>query len=221
MENKYLYEVHPTRVIRIPGQPPLRHPKSMLLSKEEVMSYMDFGRVYRKPSKSIEAILVTGENLDKLHVEDSQIDFTGLTKVASEKTVVVAEQAIDNDTSADEYIEAEEEETVEKDVDEEPVVKNLEEEALSVDGNEDETTVDIEEEALPEVETAETDVVTEAKEYEPVVVNTAEAVPAVETIPAESVAHVVKSSNNTSFQMKNNGNGNYHKNNNHHKGNKK
>ena len=130
MENKFLYEVHPSRIIRIPGQPPLRHPKSMLLSKEEVMNYMDFGRVYRKPAKAIEAILVTGENLDSLHVEDSKIDFTGLTIVASEKKqeVIKEEKPVVDETVEDDT----NEETVESEAEEMDEVEEVISEPISL-----------------------------------------------------------------------------------------
>jgi len=226
MEAKYLYEVHPSRIIRRPGKPPLRHPASMLLTKEEVLNIMDYGRVYRKPAKSIEAILVTGDNINQLHVEDSLIDLSGLTRVASEKV---------KETPKKEFVAPDiteidmKEESVEED---EVHVKNSEEEALSVDGSEEETTVELKQEMLPEVKDTEA---SEERECDPTVVSesseedyTEEGVSIPENkevditvvkvedeskveVPAEAVVQKPQNKpNNVSFQS--NGQNNYHNN---------
>lgn len=64
-KKKYLYEIRPKRPIPVPGDIPIRTRRSILLTKEEVMMFMQYGAVYRK--YPTEDVLVTGENLDQLH----------------------------------------------------------------------------------------------------------------------------------------------------------
>jgi len=68
MDERFLYEVRPLRIICIPGQERSKKPFVALLTKQEVKTYMTYGPVYRKyadPNK--EMVRVTGENLDRLH----------------------------------------------------------------------------------------------------------------------------------------------------------
>ena len=72
MEERYLYEVHPVRPVKVNGRF-TRVPFSINLSKSEVREYMKFGGVFRRFGGG-GIVKVTGENLDSLHVPTQNAD---------------------------------------------------------------------------------------------------------------------------------------------------
>ena len=75
MDKRFLYEVRPARPIYIPGKIGGRKVFTALLTIEEVKTYMQYGPVYRKyadPNKGL--VLVTGENIYKLHRDINEVD---------------------------------------------------------------------------------------------------------------------------------------------------
>ena len=182
---KYLYEIHPTRIIRIPGRTPLRHPVSLMLTKEEVIEYMQYGRVYRKLPGVIEPVLVTGANIDMLHTDNKN-------EVTEEVEDITSDNTESFEAESEESSKIDESEIVEEDES-----KNLEEEVSYVDGNEDTTDVDVVEETLPEA----TEESTDEKVYDPEVAVAEDATVAED---AKEVNRVQVQSKNNSFQMNNN-----------------
>ena len=193
MDKKFLYEIRPVRIIRIPGRQPIRHACSMLLTKEEVLNYMEFGAVYRKPSNAIEPIRVTGENIDKLHVDNP--DVSNLSLVLGKHIENSEINGFDNSKPVTDNDEIPGDEKDEK-TSEENEIKNSVEEEYFVLGNNDETTVEVVEEPLPETK----DMDCEEKSYDPAIE---------ESQVVKETVDVEKKENHDQKQFSNNkGNGN-------------
>ena len=190
---KYLYEVHPTKIIRIAGKPPVRRAFSAFLTKDEVKSYMGNARVYRKYDTATPSVLVTLSNLDQLH--------TGEVVSDNDESPVEKVDIVDENPVLTDENKTEDESPVESDSNPEDESKNLEEEVSSVDGKEDETTVAIENEVLPEASN-------EEKECEPKVV---EETKPVQNENSNKPQNNHSSNNGTSFQVKGNNKNNHHK----------
>ena len=101
-EERYTYSVHPSKPIRnlVPGKN-INKPISMKLTKEEVMSAMTCGPVFRVfPGQS--PIRVTGSNLNSLHVpskaaknvakRESKGNSTDVAKVEQIQEVILPEE---------------------------------------------------------------------------------------------------------------------------------
>ena len=68
MSERFLYSVHPKRVIKnVPGANAIRTPKSLYLTKEDVRICLKGGSVYRRFANEARNEKVTISNVDRLH----------------------------------------------------------------------------------------------------------------------------------------------------------
>ena len=68
MEQRYLYSINPkTRIVNIPGIAVIRSPKSLSLSKDEVVKCLKVATVYRRFANENKIEKVTNLNIDRLH----------------------------------------------------------------------------------------------------------------------------------------------------------
>lgn len=163
-ETRFLYSVYPQRPIKgvLPNNRPICGPKSLSLTKEEVLICLKFGTVYRRFANENRNERVNLDNLDRLHNErfimekDFVVDSLGknsgtVVDTTPEKTPETkAEETKVEDTPVSEA------EVKEEAVEESTVVKD--EKAEDVDSTE--SAVEDEAEAVEEVkESAEPQVV--------------------------------------------------------------
>lgn len=159
MEERYLYEVHPVRPVKVNGRL-TRVPFSINLSKSEVMEYMKFGGVFRRFGAT-EIVKVTGENLDSLHVSKKDVDPAIIPKPQTEIHLDITHSS---DTTPTTKIEKEvvHEEAKEESVQEEKKPNILVPEPETVD-----TTEEVKEEEFPkEDESSSTSESTETDEID-------------------------------------------------------
>ena len=155
MSERFLYSVHPKRVIKnVPGVSVIRTPKSLYLNKEDVKICLKGGSVYRRFANEARNEKVTISNIDRLHNAkfmteeeykkflESEIDSKRGTvindkedepKVVEEVKEETTEEAVENSEEKVEEletVEVEEKSTVNEEVVEETteeVVENSEE----------------------------------------------------------------------------------------------
>lgn len=70
-ETRFLYSVYPQRPIKgiLPNNRPINGPRSLSLTKEEVLTCLKFGTVYRRFANEGKNERVTMSNIDRLHNE--------------------------------------------------------------------------------------------------------------------------------------------------------
>ena len=152
MSERFLYSVHPKRVIKnVPGVSVIRTPKSLYLNKEDVKICLKGGSVYRRFANEARNEKVTISNIDRLHNAkfmteeeykkflESEIDSKRGTvindkedepKVVEEETTEEVVENSEEKVEELETVEVEEESTVNDEVVEETteeVVENSEE----------------------------------------------------------------------------------------------
>lgn len=69
METTYLYSVHPRKIIKDLPIPPIRAPKSLYLTKEQVKVCLKSATVYRRFANEDKIVRVLISNVDRLHNE--------------------------------------------------------------------------------------------------------------------------------------------------------
>ena len=106
LENTFLYSVYPKRVIKeLPTTTPIRTPKSLYLTKDQVKICLKYGSVYRRFANEKRNEKVTILNVDRLHnatfmteeeydkFKDSLVsDKRGSVIVTGEETKMVEEE---------------------------------------------------------------------------------------------------------------------------------
>ena len=169
-ETRFLYSVYPQRPIKgvLPNNRPICGPKSLSLTKEEVLICLKFGSVYRRFANENRNERVNLENLDRLHNErfimekDFVVDSLGkdsgtvVDTVPDKTPEIKAEEKVVEETKVEDTPVSEAEVKEEEAVEEPTVVED--EKAEDVDSTE--SAVEDEAEAAEEVkESAEPQVV--------------------------------------------------------------
>lgn len=141
--NRYLYSVNPRKVIKdLPATRPIRAPRSLYLTKEQVLICMKSGSVYRRFANVGKIERVTLGNLDRLHqgVYMTEEEYNKRIKEkeqkAPEQEPVVTEPTVEKSPVVEQEEEiAVEVAPVEEVVQEEPVVtENIIDDGIAVDG---------------------------------------------------------------------------------------
>jgi len=148
-ETRFLYSVYPQRPIKgiLPNNRPINGPRSLSLTKEEVLTCLKFGTVYRRFANEGKNERVTMSNIDRLHNE----------RFIMEKDYIVDSLGKDSGTVVDTAPEKTPEETEEKETEETKVENTPDTEAV------DEVTED---EKAEDVDSAESVVEDEAEAVE-------------------------------------------------------
>jgi outer membrane biosynthesis protein TonB len=94
--DKYMYAVHPMRVVIIPDEPPFRNPKSIELTKDQVLAALPAAIVYRRFNADT-SVVVTPGNIDRLHnakfmTEEEYEEFKYNNKAGKGGTVIKEEK---------------------------------------------------------------------------------------------------------------------------------
>lgn len=141
MERVFLYSVCPKKVIKeLPTTIPIRSPKSLYLTKEQVEICLKYGSVYRRFANEQRNERVTILNIDRLHnekfmTEEQYKEYKQNLKDGQRGSVIVDEPKVEDPTPEIKEDKKEEvkveEEKVETVVTEDPVV---EEEKVEDDG---------------------------------------------------------------------------------------
>lgn len=139
MERVFLYSVCPKKVIKeLPTTIPIRSPKSLYLTKEQVKICLKYGSVYRRFANEQRNERVTIMNIDRLHnekfmTEEQYKEYEQSLKDGQRGSVIVDEPKVENPTPEvkKDKVEVKVEEKVEIVVTEDPVV---EEEKVEDDG---------------------------------------------------------------------------------------
>ena len=107
MEQTYLYEVRPHRIITgIHGVPYIRSPRSVYLTKEEVLICLQNGSVYRRFANLDKLERVTVTNVDRLHNENFIPEEEWKTECLKKAEAPVEEApVIDEPTKQEEVVE--------------------------------------------------------------------------------------------------------------------
>jgi len=125
--DKYMYAVHPMRVVVIPDEAPFRNPKSIELTKEQVLAALPAAIVYRRFNTDT-SVIVTPDNIDRLHnakfmTEAEFEDFKYQNKAGNGGTVIEEEKKEEAPEPEPVVEPTPVEEKVEEPVVEEPVVE--------------------------------------------------------------------------------------------------
>lgn len=136
MERVFLYSVCPKKVIKeLPTTIPIRSPKSLYLTKEQVKICLKYGSVYRRFANEQRNERVTIMNIDRLHnekfmTEEQYKEYEQSLKDGQRGSVIVKEPKVEDPTpevkedKVEEKVEVVvEEEKVETVVTEDPVVE--------------------------------------------------------------------------------------------------
>lgn len=139
MERVFLYSVCPKKVIKeLPTTIPIRSPKSLYLTKEQVKICLKYGSVYRRFANEQRNERVTIMNIDRLHnekymTEEQYKEYEQSLKDGQRGSVIVGEPKVEDPVPEvkEDKVEVKVEEKVETVVTEDPVV---EEEKVEDDG---------------------------------------------------------------------------------------
>jgi hypothetical protein len=158
-EVRYLYSVNPKKVIKDLPTLPIRSPKSLSLTKEEVKICLKCGSVYRRFANEKRNERVTISNIDRLHnakfMTEEEYEEYKKSLISDQRGSVITEDPVSPVPDNDEEKTSEEEVTVPDEVVENEEVNNTEEvvnEESSV--VETETTVEESKEELPDTDSS-------------------------------------------------------------------